>query len=58
MTEPIKAVNATIELSDTLSIDGYMMPDGEFRAGIVGTSVLLGYQRDWFLVLPSKAPKS
>lgn len=56
MTESIKAVTATIQLSDALPLDGYMMPDGEFRAGIVGTSVLLGYQRDWFLVLPSKAP--
>ena len=56
MSDLIKAVTATIQLSDTLSIDGYMMPDGEFRAGIVGASVLLGYQRNWFLVLPSKAP--
>jgi hypothetical protein len=57
MTEPIRATRATIQLSDTLSIDGYMLPDGEFRAGIVGTSLLLGYQRDWFLVLPSRAPE-
>lgn len=57
MSESIKAVSATVQLSESLSIDGYMLPDGEFRAGIVGTSVLLGYQRDWFLVLPSKAPK-
>lgn len=56
MAEPIKAATAVIQLSDTLTLDGYMMPDGEFRAGIVGTSVLLGYQRDWFLVLPSRAP--
>jgi hypothetical protein len=28
MTEPIKAVRATIQLSDTLTIDGYMLPDG------------------------------
>ncbi|MEG4807935.1 hypothetical protein QUA82_09920 [Microcoleus sp. F8-D3] len=58
MTESksIKATRATVQLSDTLSIDGYMMPDGESRAGIVGTSILLGYQRDWFLVLPSRAP--
>ncbi|MDY7014097.1 MAG: hypothetical protein SVX43_10975 [Cyanobacteriota bacterium] len=57
MTDPVKAVAATVQLSDDLSIDGYMLPDGNFRAGIVGTSILLGYQRDWFLVLPSKAPK-
>jgi len=54
--EPVKAVSATVQLSEALEIDGYMMPDGEFRAGITGASVLLGYQKDWFLVLPSKAP--
>lgn len=56
MTEPIKAVNAIIKLSDTLSIDGYMMPDEEFRAGIAGASVLLGHGKDWFNRLASKAP--
>jgi hypothetical protein len=56
MAEPIKAINATVELSDTLSIDGYMMPDGEFRAGIAGASVLLGHGKDWFNRLASKAP--
>ena len=56
MNETTKAAAATIQLSETLSIDGYMMPNGEFRVGIVGASMLLGYQRDWFLVLPSKAP--
>ncbi len=56
MTEPIKAVTATIQLSDTLSIDGYMLPDGEFRAGIAGASVLLGHGKDWFNRLASKAP--
>lgn len=56
MTEPIKAVTATIQLSDTLSIDGYMLPDGEFRAGIAGASVLLGHGKDWFNRLASKSP--
>jgi hypothetical protein len=56
VTSPIKAVNATIELSDTLSIDGYMMPDGEFRAGIAGASILLGHGKDWFNRLASRAP--
>ena len=49
-------MTATIQLSDALSIDGYMMPDGEFRAGIAGASVLLGYGKDWFNRLASKAP--
>jgi hypothetical protein len=35
-----------------------MMPDGKFRAGIKGVSVLLRHQKDWFSTLPSKeAPK-
>jgi hypothetical protein len=57
VTEPIKAINATVQLSDTLSIDGYMMPDGEFRAGIAGASVLLGHGKDWFNRLASRGPK-
>jgi hypothetical protein len=56
VTEPIKAVNATIQLSDALTLDGYMMPDGEFRAGIAGASVLLGYAKNWFNRLRSEAP--
>ena len=56
MTESIKAVAAVIQLSDTLSIDGYMMPDGEFRAGIAGASVFLGYTKNWFNRLRSEAP--
>jgi hypothetical protein len=56
MTEPIKPAKVTIQLSDTLSIDGYMMPNGEFRAGIAGASVLLGYAKNWFNRLRSEAP--
>jgi len=56
VSEPVKATRATIQLSDTLSIDGYMMPDGEFRAGIAGASVLLGHGKDWFNRLASRAP--
>ena len=57
MTESTKAVTAIVQLSDTLSIDGYMMPDGEFRAGIAGASVLLGHGKDWFNRLASRGPK-
>jgi hypothetical protein len=31
VTESIKAVTATIQLSDALPLDGYMMPDGSYR---------------------------
>jgi hypothetical protein len=33
--ESTKAVTATVQLGD-LSIDGYMMPNGEFRGRIAG----------------------
>lgn len=56
MTDLIKAVTATIQLSDTLSIDGYMMPDGEFRAGAVSVSALMGYKRNWLLEIEDKSP--
>lgn len=54
--EPIKAIAATVQLSDTLAIDGYLMPNEEFRAGIGGASVILGYGKDWFNRLAQKAP--
>lgn len=56
MSEPIRATSATVQLSDTLSIDGYMMPDGEFRAGAVGVSALMGYKRNWLLEIEDKSP--
>ena len=56
MTEPVKAVNAAIQLSDTLTIDGYMLPDGEFRAGAVSVSAVLGYKRNWLLEIEDKSP--
>jgi hypothetical protein len=56
MTESTKAVTATVQLGD-LSIDGYMMPNGEFRAGIAGASILLGHGKDWFNRLASRGPK-
>jgi len=44
MTESVRAITAAIQLSDTLSIDGYMLPDGEIRAGAVSVSALMGVQ--------------
>ncbi len=54
-SELIKATTATVQLGD-LPVDGYMMPNGEFRAGIAGASVLLGHGKDWFNRLASRSP--
>lgn len=45
--EPIRAERATVRFFDGLSVDGYRMPDGEFRVGIEGASLVLGYGANW-----------
>lgn len=45
--EPIRAERAAVEFFDGLSVDGYRMPDGEFRVGITGASKVLGYGSNW-----------
>jgi hypothetical protein len=45
--EPIKAERSSVEFFDGLSVDGYRMPDGEFRVGLTGASEILGYGREW-----------
>jgi hypothetical protein len=45
--EPIRAERATVTFFDGLQVDGYRMPDGEFRVGIAGASEILGYGANW-----------
>lgn len=45
--EPIRAERATVKFFDGLEVDGYRMPNGEFRVGITGASKVLGYSREW-----------
>jgi hypothetical protein len=47
MSEPIKAVRAEVNLGESVVIDGYMLPNGEFRYGLTRTSLLLGYAKQW-----------
>jgi len=46
----IRAERATVEFFDGLSVDGYRMPNGEFRVGLAGASRTLGYEREWLAV--------
>jgi hypothetical protein len=46
-TEPVRAERATVTFFDGLEVDGYRMPNGEFRVGIAGASTVLGYGREW-----------
>ena len=43
----VKAVRATVIFFDGLEVDGYRMPDGEFRVGVTGASKILGYSSNW-----------
>ena len=45
--ELIKAERSTVSFFDGLIVDGYRMPNGEFRVGLTGASEILGYGREW-----------
>jgi hypothetical protein len=45
--ELLKAERQTVTFFDGLQVDGYRMPNGEFRVGITGASTLLGYSSNW-----------
>ncbi|NET60316.1 MAG: hypothetical protein F6K47_30485 [Symploca sp. SIO2E6] len=47
MEQPIYAERATVIFFEGLTVDGYRMPDGSFRAGLIGASLVLGYGKDW-----------
>lgn len=43
----IRAERATVVFFPGLTVDGYRMPDGEFRIGLSGVSRVLGYSDRW-----------
>lgn len=45
--EPIRVERARVEFFDGLVVDGYRMPNGEFRVGLAGAGRVLGYDRNW-----------
>jgi hypothetical protein len=47
MQEPIRAEHKTVVFFDGLEVEGYRMPNGEFRVGLAGASRVLGYNEDW-----------
>lgn len=56
--EPIRAERATVLFFDGLAVDGYRMPNGEFRVGITEACRVLGYPDNWlFLALSGRSRK-
>ncbi len=45
--EPIRAERSAVTFFDGLEVDGYRMPDGEFRVGVTGAGKVLGYGANW-----------
>jgi hypothetical protein len=43
----IRAERSTVVFFPGLTVDGYRMPDGEFRIGLSGVSRVLGYSDRW-----------
>jgi len=56
--EPTRAERATVTFFNGLEVDGYRMPDGEFRVGIIGACQILGYPDNWlYLALSGRSRK-
>ena len=53
----IKAVRSAVKFAEGLEVDGYMLPDGEFRVGKAGASLVLGYKENFLSRIQSATPK-
>lgn len=47
LMDVIKTERQTVIFFDGLEVDGYRIPNGEFRVGITGASRVLGYADNW-----------
>ena len=57
--EVVKAIRATVTFFEGLEVDGYKMPDGEFRIGLSGASLVLGYSHRWLNdAVSNKSPRT
>lgn len=45
--EPIRAEREIVKFFDGLQVDGYRMPDGEFRVGITTASIVAGFKENY-----------
>lgn len=56
--EAIRAERKTVVFSGEIKIDGYQMPNGEFRVGVTGASTILGFGKQWLSQVPTNRPKT
>lgn len=58
MNNIIRAERATVKFCEGVEVDGYLLPDGEFRVGKVGAAIAVGYGKDWLGQLKGKPLKA
>lgn len=58
LLEPIRAERATVTFFNGLEVEGYRMPNGEYRVGMVDASLVVGYGRQWLSQVLSSRPKT
>ena len=58
MTNTTRFERAIVRFTPGLSVDGYKMPDGEFRVGTAGASRLVGFSDNWLSRLTSRGGKT
>ncbi|NES66040.1 MAG: hypothetical protein F6K24_12645 [Okeania sp. SIO2D1] len=58
MMQPIKAERATVKFFEGLTVDGYRMPNGEFRVGLEGASIVIGYSKQWLSQVLNSRPRT
>lgn len=54
--DTVKAERKTVVFSEEIKIDGYRMPNGEFRVSVTGASVILGFGKQWLSRVPTSRP--
>lgn len=54
----IRAERQTVVFFEGLDVDGYRMPNGEFRVGVTGASQVLGYSKQWLSQVLSSRPRT
>jgi hypothetical protein len=50
----IKAERAVVKFSDGVEVDGYRLPNGELRVGMMGASAALGFKGSWLKQLSTR----
>lgn len=47
MNNTTKSDHATVKFFEGLEVDGYRMPNGDFRVGTTGASQAVGFSKGW-----------